>query len=392
MLKYFLFGLFLAFIGYIWYTPSPVSSCSYTLPDPPEFKGSLEVNNLLTNSKLLFEDYGRVEGEYHSPLRAEAFEEDGKGGFYTGLGDGRVVHIVNEGGRPPNFKLVPIIRTGRDSPLCGTEHMEYYCGRPLGLHIHPKTNTLFIADTLGLLELNLETKELKTLVSQYKGSPVTFPNSIAINKEGKVYFTDSSTKFNRSVVLYELIESCANGRLFSYDPVSGELELLLKDLFFPNGIQLTPEEDALIFAESTRFRLLKYYLKGTKKGKVEVFLECPGLPDNIKYSHESDVYWVGLATIRPNSSLFELSTSYPRIRDLVSKLFSKEKLFSLITKYGIIIAVNHKGQIVKSLQDPHGSISNLSEVVEQDGYLYIGSWKNDAILQVDATRYLPLKN
>jgi len=57
----------------------------------------------------------------------------------------------------------------------------------------------------------------------------------------------------------------------------------------------------------------------------------------------------------------------------------------------MVIAVDRKGQIVMSLQDPQGSIAYLSEVVEQDGYLFIGSWKNDAIVQVNATQYLPLK-
>jgi len=62
-----------------------------------------------------------------------------------------------------------------------------------------------------------------------------------------------------------------------------------------------------------------------------------------------------------------------------------------MSKYGIIIAVDHQGKIVKSLQDPSGNIELLSEVVELEGFLYIGSWKNDFIVQVDGREFLPLK-
>jgi len=216
-----------------------------------------------------------------------------------------------------------------------------------------------------------------------------FPNAITIAKTGKLYFTDSSTKFPRSQVLYDAIESCGHGRIFSYDPESGKLELLLSGLHFPNGIQLTPEEGAFLFVETTRARIMKYHLTGAKGGQVEIFMDsCPGLPDNIKYSHQSDVYWVGLS---PKLSWGDFMAPYPWLRDFIVKLIAVDTILSLVPKHGIIIAINHQGNIVKSLQDPNGNIMFLSEVVEQNGYVYIGSWKNDYIVQLNATEYLPLK-
>jgi len=123
------------------------------------------------------------------------------------------------------------------------------------------------------------------------------------------------------------MESCANGRLFSYDPDSGSLSLVLTDLCFPNGIQLTPEEDAFIFAETTRTRLMKYYITGPKNGQLEEFLRCPGYPDNIKYSPESDVYWVGLSSSRLGFSLGDFMAPYPWMREFLAKTLSREKFF-----------------------------------------------------------------
>jgi len=38
-----------------------------------------------------------------------------------------------------------------------------------------------------------------------------------------------------------------------------------------------------------------------------------------------------------------------------------------------------------------GVVPFPSEAVEQDGYLYLGSWRRDSFVQVDATKYLPLR-
>lgn len=44
--------------------------------------------------------------------------------------------------------------------------------------------------------------------------------------------------------------------------------------------------------------------------------------------------------------------------------------------YGIIVEIDDKGNIVQSLQSPSGKIARISEVLEHNGYLYLGSWRN----------------
>jgi len=382
----------LSFVGYLYFAPSPIEPCPVLLPPYQPMEGPLAPNNLLSNPTLLFKDHQRKENEYPSHLRAEAFAEDGHGGFYSGLGDGRIVHFVNlnQEGTPPSFTMETIIRTGSYSSQCGTLEMEYVCGRPLGLQFHPKTGHLFIADTRGLLELDLETNVLKTIATEFEGVPLRLINSIAITKNGKLYFTDSSSKWSRSQVFNELIENCGYGRLLSYDPDTGKIEKLLDSLFFPNGIQLTPSEDALIFAETTRYRISKYYLTGPKKGSTELFTETPGFPDNIKYSHESDVYWVGLTRRAPPISMLDLLYSTTWFRKYFAKIFPTSFILLYNPPSGMVVAINQEGKIVKSLFDPSGEIQFVSEVAEQNGYLFIGSWRNDYIALVDGRQYLPL--
>jgi len=371
-------GVLSSVMAYLLVSPSPIDPCIITL-SPLESTLDLK-DGLLDGANLLFLNYNRTVGVFPSPLRAEAFEEDEEGGFYSGLGDGRIVYIKNNGGTPPSFSMETIIRTGYSSIHCGKAEYEYMCGRPLGLHIHPTRKTLFIADTLGLLELDLKTKTLNVVLKDYQGSPIIFANSIAISQEGIIYFTDSSTKYPRSRVLLDFLEGCPNGRLFSYDPETKNLTKLLDSLYFPNGIQLTPKEDALIFAETTQTRIMKYYLKGPKQGVLEAIVKnINGFPDNIKYSAKSQLYWVGLSP-RTLEILFRLPI-WMRIQ--LSKIDIESILKYYPTQEGMAIAIDENGNVVKTLYSPKGILCYLSEIVEIDGFLLVGSWRNDFIGLVD---------
>lgn len=46
-----------------------------------------------------------------------------------------------------------------------------------------------------------------------------------------------------------------------------------------------------------RRRCKKYYIKGERKGSVDIFIDnLPGAPDNLRYDGEGH-YWIALATV-----------------------------------------------------------------------------------------------
>lgn len=49
----------------------------------------------------------------------------------------------------------------------------------------------------------------------------------------------------------------------------------------------------------------------------------------------------------------------------------------LLRRHGIVIEFDEDGKILRSLQSPDGKISDLSQVTEHEGYLYLGSFIND---------------
>ena len=75
---------------------------------------------------------------------------------------------------------------------------EHICGRPLGLRFHKKTGDLYIADAyFGLLKVGPEGGLASSLTTEAEGVPLRFTNDLDNDEEGNVYFTDSSTKYQR---------------------------------------------------------------------------------------------------------------------------------------------------------------------------------------------------
>lgn len=75
---------------------------------------------------------------------------------------------------------------------------EHICGRPLGLRFDKKTGNLYIADPyFGLMKVGPEGGLATSLSTEAEGVPFKFTNDLDLDDEGNVYFTDSSTKYQR---------------------------------------------------------------------------------------------------------------------------------------------------------------------------------------------------
>lgn len=52
-----------------------------------------------------------------------------------------------------------------------------------------------------------------------------------------------------------------------------------------------------------------------------------------------------------------------------------EEIMAQASKFGIIVELDADGNIIRSLQDPNGTVfHSVSEVAEENGILYIGSF------------------
>lgn len=124
-------------------------------------------------------------------------------------------------------------------------------------------NVLFVVDSShGLLKVNTDTGQVDTIVSSRTNSEDTpyfnFCNDLVLLHNESIFFTDSSKKYKRSENRMEAIECRPNGQLLHYIPNSGMVHVAADNLHFPNGLCISTNKKYLLFAETTRARILRY--------------------------------------------------------------------------------------------------------------------------------------
>lgn len=260
---------------------------------------------------------------------------------------------------------------------CGAYDLEPTCGRPLGMRIH--NGYLYVVDAyLGLHRYDL--KYLSHSAEKLAAPSVVFGNDLAISSKGLVFYSDSSQKWQRRDFMYLLLESSVDGRLVQYNETSGESIILSDTLSFANGVELSPDEDFVLVAETNRARIARYWLKGPKQGFWDYFAtNLPGLPDNIRRSPRN-TYWVGLASVRKENHTHSYDFGeHTFLRGLIAKLFalSPQMVFKYmpVTKHSMLIELGQDGKIVRSFHDESGDfVPAVSEAEEGDNDIYLGSY------------------
>ncbi|KAH7541839.1 protein STRICTOSIDINE SYNTHASE-LIKE 3 [Ziziphus jujuba] len=325
--------------------------------------------NLLQKSEIKF--LNQVQGP-----ESVAFDPLGRGP-YTGVADGRV--LFWDGQSWTDFAYTSPNRSEicdpKPSPLSYLKN-EHICGRPLGLRFDKKTGDLYIADAyFGLLKVGPEGGLATSLTTEAEGVPLRFTNDLDIDEEGNVYFTDSSTKYQRRNFMQLVFSAEDSGRLLKYNPNTKETTVLLRNLQFPNGLSLSKDGSFFVFCEGSMGRLRKYWLKGEKAGTSEIFAILPGFPDNVR-TNEKGEFWVAIHCRR--SMYTYLCALYPKIRKFLLKLPISAKIQFLLHIGGKLHAVVAKyspeGKLLQILEDSQGKVVRaVSEVEEKDGKLWIGS-------------------
>ncbi|KAK9290357.1 hypothetical protein L1049_008526 [Liquidambar formosana] len=312
-----------------------------------------------------------------SAVGPESFAFDPLGGGpYTGVSDGRIIKWEQNERRWIDFAVTSPERDGCEGWHDHNE-TEHICGRPLGLRFNETTGDLYIADAyMGLLVVGPNGGLATRVATQAQGIPLGFTNGLDIDqRSGAVYFSDSSSRYQRRNYISMILSGDQTGRLMKYDPESKQVTVLLDNLSFPNGVALSKDGNFILLAETTKCRILKYWLETTKAGTFEVFAELPGFPDNIKRNTKGE-YWVGLHSRR--KKITEWFLSYPWMGNALLKLpINTKKLLSLSAKWkgdGLGMRLSERGEVLEVLEgkSDHRWLAT-SEVEERNGKLWIGS-------------------
>ncbi|KAG0615532.1 hypothetical protein M758_5G048900 [Ceratodon purpureus] len=329
---------------------SPIDALALSFPGPfPKLEGVYASNTLLQNVEKL--GTGKV-------LQPEDFVLDPTGKFlYVGTSDGWIKKVYLKDGAVEDWKRVG--------------------GRPLGLALGNDGEVIVCEPAQGLLKVTDDGVEV--LATEAEGTKFRFTDAAAVGKDGLIYFTDASSKYELKDFMLDALEGRANGRIMVYNPADKSTKVLLKDLYFANGIALSKDEEFFIFAETSLARLLKYYLKGEKKGTTEVINDkLPGLPDNLHYNYDKGVLYVGILSQR--DAILDLFWKTPYLKKLAALFPSILAATNGSPKTARVLVIDEDGNPLKMYQDPTGkAVGFVTAALEVDGYLYVGGLRDDFV-------------
>lgn len=325
---------------------SSIEPIAYEPKVAPIMDGILLKNTELQKAELIAK--GKI-------LGPEGLDLDKSGNIYAATQDGSIIKINKNSNEPELFA-----NTG---------------GRPLGIQFDSNNNLLVCDAYKGLLSIQ-PNGQISSLTNSSDGLTFKFTDDLDIAKDGIIYFTDASYKYEQTEYLYDLMEAKPHGRLLKYDPKTKITTTLLKDLYFANGVALSKNEDFVLVNETYRYRITRYWLKGQKKGTSDIFIDnLPGFPDNISRGSSGDFY-LALFTVR-NERMDSMHPS-PWKKKLVASL--PKFLWPKPQPYGFVVKLSETGSILETYQDPTGeNLKEITHAVEHDGYLYLGSLHNDRI-------------
>lgn len=337
--------LVVVLLAYLLTWPVPINPVAWTPPPAPELTGQYAQNSELTKiEKLSVGAFG-----------PEDVAVDDQDRLYCGTADGQIFRFQPDGTRPEVF---------------ANTH-----GRPLGL-IFDRDRNLIVADAIkGLLSIATD-GTVTTLSTDAAGGPFRCTNDLDVAADGTIYFTDASYKFPLTQLKADLLEHQPNGRFLAYDPRTKQTRVLLNDLYFANGVAVSPDQSFVLVNDTGEYRVRRYWLTGPKQGQSDVFIDnLPGFPDGIS-SNGKDTFWLALVNRRDPGLDFLLP--HPFLRKIVWRLPSF--LQPNIKRYAFALALDTNGKVVRNLQDPAAqSFTQIANVLEHKGQLYFGSIGESAI-------------
>ena len=349
MLKKILWLILIIIIIIILYFvawPVPIDPVAWEAPPNPGYKGPFAVNNRLQGIETF------PIADNHGP---EDIALDSQGRIYASTHEGRIVRLQSDGSNPENWVDTK--------------------GRPLGIDFDRKGNLIVADGFRGLLSIAPD-GNITELATTADGVPIRFADDVDVAADGKIYFSDASTKFGAKergatyeASLLDLMEHGGHGRLLMYNPATGKAKTLLDGLNFANGVAVSHDQNSVLVNETGSYRVVRLWIAGSKKGKVETLIaSLPSFPDNISVGRGGR-YWVAL--VSPRNPLVDKLSGKPFVRKVIQRMpaFMRPKAIA----YGHIIAIDDKGNVIEDLQDPDGSYPINTSVTETEDYLYIGS-------------------
>jgi sugar lactone lactonase YvrE len=278
--------------------------------------------------------------------------------IYTGLVDGRILGVA-----PTDGAVREVAKTG---------------GRPLGLEATADGRLLICDSPKGLLELDLKTGALRTLVAHDGAEPLIFCSNVVAAPDGDLFFTVSTIRYSFRDWRKDIVENVPTGRVYRRRP-DGALTRLMEGLRFANGLVRTRDGKSLIVAETAGRSLLRLPLADDRAGTSEVIAELPGFPDNL-CADEGGSVWVAFAS-EPNPGLEAIHKLPLYLRRLVARL--PERALPKPSRVAWIAAYDESGACVREFKWKDGGFAVVTGVCRAGRRVWCAGLQERALMRFD---------
>lgn len=349
-------ALFVLVLLYLLLWPVPVSPVAWDAPEDRGLIDPFEANDALGLAEPV------SIGEYDGP---EDIAGGNDGYLYASTLSGHIIRFRGNGSDLSVFADVG--------------------GRPLGIEFDD-SGKLFVANApLGLQRITPD-GSVETLVDEIDGQPINYADDLAIATDGRIFFSDASSRFNPAATggsydasLLDILEHGGHGRVFEYSPDTRETRIIMDGLNFANGVAISDDQQYLIVNETGHYRVLRFWLEGPYAGTTEVILDnLPGFPDNVNNGLDGN-FWIGLVAPR-NKMLDDLSDS-PFLRKMVQRLPASIRPRAEPSSH--VIAIDGDGRVLMNLQDSRLKYPTLTGVCETTQSLYLTTLFGNRIGRLD---------
>ena len=233
----------------------------------------------------------------------------------------------------------------------------------LGLAFDRAGNLISCVGAMGLYSIakdgevtKLSAETTRSWTSIVDDARLRDPNDCDVAPDGRIFFTDSTTRYDAHDWALDSIESRPTGRLLCYDPRSGKTSTLLDNYRYANGVCIAHDGQSLFFAESWACRVHRYWFDGPKAGKVEcVIRDMPGYPDNINRASDGS-YWMAWLGMRTPS--FDLALRHPGMRKRMTRRLPQDDWLFPNINTGGVVKFDENGRIVEALGDLTGDAAS----------------------------------
>ncbi|WIV55401.1 ABC transporter permease [Amycolatopsis nalaikhensis] len=261
-------------------------------------------------------------------------------------------------------------------------------GHPLGMAFDAERNLIVCVGGMGLYAVSPDGKHRKlsdetdrTWSRLRDDSRLRMADDVDITPDGRIWFSEATTRFDMADWILDGVEGRPNGRLVCHDPKTGRTRTVLRDLVFPNGVCGAHDGESLLIAQTWLCRILRYWHSGPNRGRLEIFMDnFPGYLDNINRASDG-TYWVALNGMR--SPAYDLAMRMPKFRRRMMKRIPRDEWLYPSMNHGCVVKVSEAGEVLETFWDPGGEKhATITSMREHDGHLYIGGLENNRVGRV----------